>query len=534
MVAQGARVIQYHFGGNLLKDGAYSEHSAEYQYHILYHFCHPLGVAQAAGIRLFSETQVGLLRKWVQFSLRAAKPNGYLPAIGDANGRPIVYLMGSLAGPVMTAELASAARAMGIPPGKNVMNSMGEVGRQVARVEPGQGAKVGLSAYFLDKDKKTTGTCREPTTCQYPYGGYTFFRSDWTPGADYLAVSHYPPGILGGHAHWDPMSFILHTKGRTLIGDPASNLYEDRRFHGHGGENPNPPPGGRAKPTLHRGYSYSVNAHNCLVMNDDFLKNLEAMNHGTFWGGYPPVHRTGIFQAGGAIEVAEIWNDANAPTRHRRFVIHLRGIGFAFVDILKSSKPRMIPSQYSQYFHLEGDVEITPESPGAGAAMKVFQDEAACLLVPGGEVDTRWRSFRDEYLDDLYRVPTSKGLPWVVELTRRIRGEAVFATFLLTQAGSADSAAEYLGTTQATYFDWQREGVSANRLSLGEAGTILLASAPFGERVSHADLATDADLAVVLLNNRGKVKHFAMARGSSLVVGGKTLLKGKRKEWVQG
>jgi hypothetical protein len=534
MVTQGAKVIQHHFGGNLLKDGAYSEHSAEYQYHILYHFCHPLGVAQATGIKLFSGKQSAMLRKWVQFSLHAAKPNGYLPAIGDANGRPIVYLFGSLAGPIMTPELASAAKALGIPPGRNVMNSMADIARQMKAVKPGQPGKIGLSAYFLSKGKTTPGKCKEPTTSQYPFGGYTFFRSDWTPDADYLAVSHYPPDILPGHTHWDPMSFILHTKGRTLIGDPASNLYEDRRFHGHGGESPTPPPGGWPKPTLHRGYSYSVNAHNCLVMNDDFLKNLEAMNHGTFWGGYPPVHHTGIFEPGGPIEVAEIWNDANAPTRHRRFVIRVQGIGFAFVDIITSSKPRMIPSQYSQYFHLEGDVEISPELPEPGAAMKIFQDDASCVLVPGGEVDTRWRSFRDEYLDNLYRVPNSKGLPWVVELTRRIRGEAVFTTFLLTHAGSAESRAKYLGQSQATYFDWQHEALSVNSLDLGDKGTLLIGSCPFGKTLSGPDLATDAELAVVLLGANHRPKAWAVARGGSLAINGKTLLKGKEREWSQG
>jgi hypothetical protein len=249
------------------------------------------------------------------------------------------------------------------------------------------------------------------------------------------------------------------------------------------------------------------------------------------------VHHTGIFQAGGpggTIEVAEIWNDANAPTRHRRFVIHVRGIGFAFVDILKSTKPRMIPSQYSQYFHLEGDVEISPEAPEPGAAMRVFQEDAACVLVPGGEVDTRWRSFRDEYLDDLYRVPAAKGLPWVVELTRRIRGEAVFTTFLLTRAGGMDSRAHYLGESQATYFDWQREGLSANRLELGDKGTLLIASCPFGRTLSGAELATDAELAVVLLAPGGRVKAWAAARATHLVFRGKTLMKGKKREWSQG
>jgi hypothetical protein len=535
LVKEGARVIHHHFGGNLLKDGSYAEHSAEYQYHILYHFLHPQGVAQATGIQLLSEKQVAQLRRWVQFSVRAAKPNGWLPAIGDSNGRPIVHLLGSLAGPVMSPEIASAAKALGIPPARNVMLSMGEIGVRMKNIKPGKPGFIGLSAYYLDKNKKTTGVCKEPTTVQYPDGGYTFFRSEWSPEADYLSVSHYPPNIPGTHSHWDPMSIILHTKGRTLIGEPASNLYEDKRFSGHGGEHPTPPPGGWPKPTLHRGYSYGVQSHNCLVMNDDFLKNLEAMNHGTFWGGYPPEHHCGVFSAGGAIEVAEIWNDANGPTRHRRFVVHVRNVGFAFVDIVKSSKPRLAPNQYSQYFHLEGDVEISSEAPEHGSAVRVFDGDASCLIVPGADIETRWRAYRDEYLDNLYRVPTTKGLPWVLELTRRIRGTGVFATFLLTH-GSADVAlkAEYLGKKPAAYFDWQHDNVSINRVNLGKAGTLLLASCPFGTSAQSDSISTDGQLAVALLNPAGKMKAWGMAGGTSLAIGGKKIYKGKRKEWVQG
>ena len=52
---------------------------------------------------------------------------------------------------------------------------------------------------------------------------------------------------------------------------------------------------------------------------------------------------TGVFAAGGPIEVAEVWHDANAPTRMRRYFVHLKGIGFAFVDIVTSTKMRMAP-----------------------------------------------------------------------------------------------------------------------------------------------------------------------------------------------
>ncbi|MCL2648875.1 MAG: heparinase II/III family protein [Phycisphaerales bacterium] len=534
LVREGAEIIRFHFGSNLLKDGSYTEHSAEYQYHILYHFLHPLAVSQANGTKLLTEKQVTALRRWVQFSVRAVKPDGWLPAIGDSGGRPLVHLLGALAGPVMTPELAGVAKALGIWPGKNVNASMSDIQKQMQKIKPGEPAKIGLSAYFLHKGTQPRGTCREPATCQYPNGGYTFFRSAWNADADYLAVSHFPPNMPGGHAHWDPMSFLLHTKGQTLIGEPASHLYGDKRFHGHGDEPTTPSPTGERPKPLYRGYTYSVNSHNCLVMNDDFLKPIEAMNHGTFWGGYPPVCNTGIFTEGGPIEVAEIWHDANPAVRMRRFFLHLRSIGFAFVDIITSNRTALSPMQYSQYFHFEGDVELAPELPDGGAPMRAFLNDASCLIVPGREMESRWKTWRDPYVHDVYPVPATKGLPWIGELTRRIRGSGVFATFFLTHCNTDTPPLRYLGAKPAAFFDWHHEALTAHRLDLGggDAGSILLASTPFGKKLESPEMTTDAELAVALLDAKGKTQTWGMARGSTLVVNGRTLHRGRVREWI--
>jgi hypothetical protein len=328
------------------------------------------------------------------------------------------------------------------------------------------------------------------------------------------------------------MAITLHTQGKTVIGDPAAWLYVDHRFYGHGGDQR------RARtdqPLPYRGYSYSVNAHNCLVMNEDTLKPLEAMNHGTFWGGWPHKHGVGLFKAGGPIEVAEVWSDANAPTRHRRFIVHIVGIGFALVDLM-SKRPNLAPQQYSQYFHFEGDVEIAPQTPRDGAALRASSGEAACLIVPGTETENRWRTFRDPYLDDVYGVPHTTGAPWVAELTRRIRGQAVFTHFILTQqaARETDARCRYLGRKPSEWIDWQHDGHSGNALDLGTVGTLLVASAPYRAPVQSDELDTDAELAVVHLNAKGKLQSWMMIRGSKLTVRGRKLSASKRREWAAG
>jgi hypothetical protein len=535
MAKAGADIIRYHFGHNLMEDGGYAEHSAEYQYHIMFHFLHPLGVAQANGIKLFGAADIAKLRKWVEFNARLCKPNGVLPAIGDSSGRPLAHFFSTLATPVLTAELAAMARGLGYETAKPLVAVPAEVAKRMKAWKPDAPPRVGLSPWYshgpAKRDAKGAPT---PATKRYPQGGYTFFRDSWDRQGDYLAVSHFSDRLIGGHAHWDMMSCILHTQGETLLGDPASWLYFDKRFYGHVGFVKTP---GVDLSQQHRGYSYSVQAHSCLVVNDDTLKPLSAMSHNTFWGGFPPIVSTGLFRAGGPIEVLEAWHDANEPRRHRRFIVHLVGIGFAYVDILTRKGFNLAPHQYSQLLHFDGDVDITPEEPAHGQNIRAWKNDAACMIVPGRETETRWETWRDGYLENVYGVSTRGQQPWVASLTRRLRGPAVFTNVILTRGClglTVPPVMQYLGAKPADWFGWQPEGLSAHRLDLGANGSVLIAGCPFGKPLEHADFATDGELAVVVLDAKGRVRSWALARGSRLRVGAKQLVRGGKSEWRTG
>ena len=109
--------------------------------------------------------------------------------------------------------------------------------------------------------------------------------------------------------------------------------------------------------------------------------------------------------------------------------------------------------QYSQYFHFEGTMEISPEVPRNGGAMRASIDEASCVIVPGGEVDARWKSWRDPYLHDTYTVPATKGLPsgWGVDAADS--GEQRVFDVLLTDCREASPPVGYLGGKPGAFFD---------------------------------------------------------------------------------
>jgi hypothetical protein len=525
LVKQGRDTILFHFKNNVFRDGGYAEHCTKYQYHIIYSYLFSHALSRANDVPLFSAAQVERLTKWVEFSARACKPDGYIAEFGDEFGGQLGHLFCTLAAPVMSPQLAAMSRALGYEPGELSVESPAELSRKFKNWQPGTPPRIGLSPWYGDDFARKTISMRDlpkPPSIQYPHGGFSFFRSAWTTEADFMAVSHYTESLPHAHAHWDMMSFVLHTQGQTLIGDPATWIYTSDKVWG-------------PQNTEMRGYMYSPDSHNCLIMNDDTLKPLKALGHGCCWGGYPPKHGLGLFEAGGPIEVGEFYHDAYAPTRHRRFLVHVAGVGFIFVDLLARAGLDLRPHQYSQRYHFEGDVAITPEAPNAAQSLAASHKGARCVIVPGREAESVWKTWTDERLIGIYGIPasiTKKG-PWVAELTRRIQGPAVMTNFIITlpTARGFTPVATYLGTKPGKSEYQQHEAFSAHTVELGEHGTLFVASCPYERSVDSPELSTDGELAVALLDASGTVKSWVLARGSKFSVRGKKLAAGRTREW---
>ncbi|MGH7144655.1 MAG: heparinase II/III domain-containing protein [Planctomycetota bacterium] len=540
LTAYGAKVIRFHGANNLLPDGGNAEHSAEYQYHITYHYLHPLGIAQANRFPLFNAKTRGLIGKWAEFNAGLAMPDGAIPPIGDSAGRTYHHFFGRLAVPVMTPRLAAMGRGVGCAPGAASVIAAPEVARKLHGWRSGTPPQIGLAPYYLEAGKIAPPDAKQlpaAASVQFPQGGYTVLREKWSPDSDYLAMSHFSPELLGGHAHFDPLSFVLYSGGKLLIGDPATWLYFDPRFFGHGGGKVRPT---AAKVQYHRGYSYGADSHNVFVRNFDFIRPLRALSHFSSYGlDRNPLCGLGLFEAGGPIELAEAWHDEFAPFRHHRFLVHLRGLGFVFIDRMNSRKGKLSPHDYTQAYHADFDLVVAPLKPPVDGALRIGSGAASCLMVPGRETETRWEVFRDEYLTGVYALGRKPGgpNPWVAELGRQVRGDVVFATFVLTHAGREAKTvptARYLGVTPAPWMGWQTDGYTANALDLGAHGTLYVASCPYHRPVESKEFSTDGELAVVHLDRRGGVVAWALARGSRLVVRGRSLFKGKKISWRNG
>ena len=527
MFKYGKKVIQYHVDYNLFDDGCYAEHCPKYQYHISWCILGPLTIAKANDVNLFSDKHLKKLRKWLDFFVSACMPNGYISEIGDEEGDRLTYFYENLCPPIQTPALVKAAAAMGYQVASFKPLSAAAISAKVKKLKSGQAGLIGLSPHFsnakVPKLNKNDLKKIRPAV-QYPLGGFSFFRGNSQVDSDFMGVSHYTKSLPHAHAHWDMMSFILHSKGETLIGDPATALYSLVNKHKD------------YKDAEYRGYFYAPDSHNCMIINDDTIKPLKTLGHQCNWGNFPPKHELGIFASGEHIEIAEMTNFIPVPFTHRRFVIHLRGIGFAFVDILEENPISVRPHQYAQRYHLEWDVEASPlNDTMSGGGLCLKKDKSKAFIIPGEDVDYKWNNWHDSYLKNLPGVESRdlKTGPLVLELMRRNSGRVVFSTFVITEPSAKlrkIPKAQYLGNKKSDYLYAQQDRLSANMLDLGNYGKIYLASCPYETQLENFELSTDADIAVVLEDKDGKIISALMAGGTHLVSKDRVLYQGRRKK----
>ena len=136
--------------------------------------------------------------------------------------------------------------------------------------------------------------------------GQVFLRSEWKPGADYLAFDASTWG--GGHGHLSRLSFVFRSGGRELVADPGILNYEMSDPLGPYGKST------AAHSTISlNGWNQSeADAH---ILRTEFAPSI-ALIHARYQGGYWPAEYAWSFGDG---------HDRGAYGTHDRILIWVKG-----------------------------------------------------------------------------------------------------------------------------------------------------------------------------------------------------------------
>ena len=403
----GLAVVRRHLDRTVFDDGTQGEHSVPYQQYILTKFAMPAAQARANGEAVYTKAQNERLRKWCEFQLWATKPDGKLCELGDHVPPDLDYFLADHAGMWPSGFVKTAAAKLGY-----------------TRVKPAQHLAKAWNAIRPAK--------RLETGKAFPDGGYVVMRDGWAKDGMYMLVSAPSEKVLfKAHNHLDPMHFVLHAFGRTLIGDPATLYYSWR------------PDGSPLK----RGYHYSMGAHNCLVQNDDWLEPMEALGSFCVWGVPPPLVKINRAEFGKSLDVIDLHYDGYnvrrwCPTcprthrdtnRHRRIILFIRKLGWVFVDRITICPNDIRGHDYDQLLHFEpGAAAAAHESNGT---IHTLNKDANVLVVAGPEPQAHLSIEPDPYMvaSDF---PYKTTAPVVGHIRRKKIFGAQFAFALLPYRGT--------------------------------------------------------------------------------------------------
>ena len=393
----GARNIRRHFDHNVLADHTGSEACTAYQYRCFIRYAQPDSMARLNRRTVLGPARERKLRAWLEYHGYLAAPDGRLPDTGDGAAPTLRAVCEESGAFYRSAVLKGIVRALG----------------QEAPVNP---------AFQAGWDRTPARPPRDLSRL-YPSVGHLVLRDSWRPDANWFWLGVKNEALYNIHQHWNTFDFALCAFGRRIIGDPISRTYGLPRG-------------------LARGYYFSMDAHNTLVIDHDSLKSHEALADA--WGLQPPriASAATCLNARGGIDFATFRHDGYRPLLHRRDVLFVRGRYFILTDAVTmdftgfntvfASAGDISPHYYRQRLHFEAGVTAKPlagrpglhayaaEGPGLLVVPEPFE-ELAVTEGPNGYLDAlnddRFRGFRQ------------------ADLARRTIGACMFSTVYVPHDG---------------------------------------------------------------------------------------------------
>ena len=209
---RGAALLAEAAEKQVLDDGVYGELSSCYHCYALDFFLQAMALGERNGFR-FPEPVPHKVSGMLQFLMHLTRPDGTLPLLGDDDGGRALALDkrdyrsfqdGLCLGAILyrRGDLKHQAGAFS----EEALWMLGQDGweayRQLESQEPAE------------------------TQAHYPSAGYVVQRSGWGPLDSHLVFDCGGLGMLtGAHAHADALSLTLFNRGRELLVDPGTFVY---------------------------------------------------------------------------------------------------------------------------------------------------------------------------------------------------------------------------------------------------------------------------------------------------------------------
>ena len=319
----------------------------DYNYRCLVRYALPLSVARSNRRDLLDANRESRLKNWLTFFVMNCAPDGRLVDTGDGRA-PELYRIAEESGSLLNHRVT-----------KGVVQSLA----QAHPVNP---------AFQKDWDL-LPAELPSQLSAVYPYAGHLAMRDGWDANAMFLHTAIKRDSLYNIHSHWNIFEFTFASNGKRLIGNPTAATYTR-------------PQG------LTRGFYFSMDAHNTLIIDDDNLKDHRALVRS--WGLQPPrIDRAHTaLNLDGRFDYASFSHFGYDPLRHRRDILMVRGryvlmtdvidMDFKNVNSVFALEGDIRPHLYRQRVHFEKNVSARSGSLNGSVIAKDNDSAAGVYIVP--------------------------------------------------------------------------------------------------------------------------------------------------------
>jgi hypothetical protein len=196
----------------VLDDGVYGELSSCYHCYALDFFLQAMALAEQNALPL-PEPVRRKVGRMLEFLMHLTRPDGSLPLLGDDDGGRALALRNR--------DYSSFQDGLCVGA---ILYRRGDFKRQAGSFR--EEALWLLGPEALEVYRHLEGEEPAETYGRYPHAGYAIQRSGWGALDSHLVLDCGGLGMLtGGHAHADALSVTLFSRGRELLVDPGTYVY---------------------------------------------------------------------------------------------------------------------------------------------------------------------------------------------------------------------------------------------------------------------------------------------------------------------